>query len=161
MAGWVRQPLKAMRYVKLILKYLPNEKPKQAASVRSDTRGGVVLYRADGTVLDRLNPQRIAGMTLKCISGDEAYIDYIHHCKGGAYRGVRVWHRSCQYISTDAEDPLSRLEATGPVYHFPVSDPGRWDRLGPERAALAEDHPDLDQILTGKITFEAAVRMRP
>ena len=148
-------------YVKLVLKYLPNEKPKQGASVRADQRGGVILYKADGTVSERLNAQRIAGMTMKCISGDEAYIDYLHHCKGGAYRGIRVWHRSCQYVAMEAEEGFGRLETSGPVYHFPVSDPGRWDRLGPERQALAHDHPDLEQLIKGEITFEAALRLRP
>lgn len=150
-----------MGYVRLILKDLPGEKPRQAARIRADLRGGVILYRADGTVAERIGGNRVPGMSIKSISEDEAYIDYVRHSQGGVYRGIRAWHRSCQFISNDAGESFSKLEATGPVYQFPLSDPARWDRLGPERFILLKDHPDLEKLLTGQITFEMALRMRP
>jgi hypothetical protein len=148
-------------YVRLILKDIQNEKIRQAARMKVDPRGGVILYRADGTVKERIPVGRVGHMSIKCISEDEVYIDYIHHCPGALYKGIRAWQGSCQFLANESGESFSKLNPSGPVYQYPVSDPGRWDRVGAERVTLAPDHADLEQLLTGKITFEAALRIRP
>ena len=91
--------------------------------------------------------------SMKKVAQDRSYVDFLHRNADGSFSGIRVRSARCQFIRTEAgSGEHITVVAEGPPSNIPLA-VDTHEQLQREQGVLAEDFPELELLLSGKMNF--------
>lgn len=96
---------------------------------------------------------------MKHVPRDRTFVYYFQRQPDGTCAGIRIGRTHAGVVAGETGNP-ELMQVRGRNHRIPVADDESTEEFLNVRGPLADEHPELERLLTGELDFEDATTLR-